>query len=86
MSRRRVVVTGMGMLTPLGNTVAETWAAILAGRSGIGPIETFDVTAYATQFGGGLKGFDVEQYIPQRDARRMDPFIQYGMAAGIQAF
>ncbi|MFT6916178.1 MAG: 3-oxoacyl-[acyl-carrier-protein] synthase II [Motiliproteus sp.] len=85
MSRRRVVVTGMGLLTPVGNTVKETWGNIVNGHSGIGPIEHFDVSSYSTNFGGSIKGFDVAAYMDPKDARKMDFFIQYGMAAGIQA-
>ncbi|MEH6472689.1 MAG: beta-ketoacyl-ACP synthase II [Halopseudomonas sp.] len=85
MSRRRVVVTGMGMLTPAGGTVKETWGNIVNGNSGIGPIEHFDVSAYSTTFGGSVKGFDATEYMNPKDARKMDLFIQYGMAAGIQA-
>ena len=66
MSRRRVVVTGMGMVSPLGNDVPSTWQGILAGRSGIAPIEHMDLSAYATRFGGSVKGFDVEQYLPAK--------------------
>jgi 3-oxoacyl-[acyl-carrier-protein] synthase II len=82
---RRVVVTGMGMVSPLGHTVAETWENILAGKSGAAPIETFDVSAFSTQFAASVKDFDISQYLPVKDARKMDPFIQLGMAAGIQA-
>ncbi len=82
---RRVVVTGMGILSPLGNTVGETWRGILAGKSGVAPIESFDVSAYSTRFSASVKNFDVEQYLPIKDARRMDLFVQFGMAAGIQA-
>ncbi len=85
MSRRRVVVTGLGMVTPVGNDVAQSWSNILAGRSGVGPIETFDVSAYATRFGAGLKDFDIARYLEPKEARKMDTFIQYGMAAAIQA-
>lgn len=85
MTRRRVVVTGMGMLTPLGNTVADTWDGILNGKSGIGPIEHFDASAFTTHFAGTIRNLDLEQYLSVKDARKMDPFIQYGMAAGIQA-
>ncbi len=85
MSRRRVVVTGVGMLTPAGNTVNETWGNVLNGNSGIGPIEHFDVSAYSTTFGGSVRNFDVADYMSPKDARKMDLFIQYGMAAGIQA-
>jgi len=85
MSRRRVVVTGLGMVTPLGNAVASTWEGILSGRSGIGPIEHFDVSAYATRFGGSIRNFDITRYLSAREARRLDVFVQYGMAAAIQA-
>ena len=85
MSRRRVVVTGIGMLSPLGIDVAQSWSGILAGKSGISSIEHFDVEAFATRFGGSVKGFDIEQYMPAKDARRLDLFIQYGLAAGLQA-
>ena len=85
MSRRRVVVTGLGMLTPLGNTVKETWDGIVNGKSGIAPIEHFDTSVYNTRFGGSVRNFDVSQYMSVKDARKMDYFIQYGMAAGIQA-
>ena len=85
MSRRRVVVTGMGMLSPLGVDVAQSWSGILAGKSGIGLIEHMNVDAYSTRFGGSIKNFDVEQYMPAKDARRLDLFIQYGLAAGLQA-
>lgn len=86
MTRRRVVVTGLGMLTPLGNTVDATWEGILAGRSGISMIDHFDTTAYPTRFAGLIRNFDIEPYMPAKEARRLDEFIQYGMAAGIQAF
>ncbi len=82
---RRVVVTGLGMVSPLGNTVATTWEGILAGRSGIATIEHFDVAAYTTHFAGNIRGLDIEQYMPGKDARRMDTFIQYGLVAAIQA-
>jgi 3-oxoacyl-[acyl-carrier-protein] synthase II len=84
-SKKRVVVTGLGMVTPVGNDVETGWRNVLAGRSGIGPIETFDVSAYSTRFGGGIKDFDVERYFDAKEARKMDTFIQYGMAAAIQA-
>ncbi len=85
MSRRRVVVTGKGMLSPLGNDVPSSWQGILAGRSGIGLIEHMDLSAYSTRFGGSIKGFDVEQYLPAKEARKLDLFIQYGLAASFQA-
>ena len=85
MSRRRVVITGMGMLSPLGNDVPSSWQGILAGRSGIGLIEHMDLSAYSTLFGGSIKNFDVEQYLPAKEARKLDLFIQYGLAASFQA-
>jgi len=84
-SRRRVVITGMGMLSPLGNDVPSSWQGILAGRSGIGLIEHMDLAAYSTRFGGSVKNFDVEQYLPAKEARKLDLFIQYGLAASFQA-
>lgn len=86
MSRKRVVVTGMGMVSPLGNTVAETWRGILAGQSGVGPITSFDPAPFTTTFSASVKNFEVEPYLAVKDARKMDPFIQYGMVAGIQAW
>jgi 3-oxoacyl-[acyl-carrier-protein] synthase II len=85
-SKRRVVVTGLGMLSPVGNTVDSTWDAIVAGQSGISLIDHFDTSAYATRFAGLVKDFNSEDYISRKDARKMDAFIQYGIAAGIQAF
>jgi 3-oxoacyl-[acyl-carrier-protein] synthase II len=75
----------MGMLSPLGNTVAATWENILAGKSGMAPIESFDVSAFSTRFSASVKNFDVSLYMPEKDARKMDLFVQFGMAAGIQA-
>ncbi|WP_372836297.1 beta-ketoacyl-ACP synthase II, partial [Pontibacterium sp.] len=85
MSRRRVVVTGLGMLTPVGNTVQDTWGNILAGKSGAANIEHFDASTFATRFSASVKGFDVSEYMSAKEARKMDLFIQYGMAAAIQA-
>ena len=85
MKGRRVVVTGLGLITPVGNTVEEAWRNIVAGVSGIAPITHFDTSAFPVKIGGSIKNFDVEAYISRKDARRMDPFIHYGMAAGIQA-
>tara|TARA_B100002019_G_scaffold29598_1_gene23557 strand:- start:1786 stop:3024 length:1239 start_codon:yes stop_codon:yes gene_type:complete len=85
LSRRKVVVTGLGMVSPLGNTVESTWSNLIAGKSGIGPITSFDVKSYSTRFGGSIKDLDVDKYIPTKDSRKMDPFIQYGLIAGIQA-
>ncbi|MEJ2760726.1 MAG: beta-ketoacyl-ACP synthase II [Gammaproteobacteria bacterium] len=86
MSKRRVVVTGLGLVTPVGNSVADTWRNITAGASGITPITHFDTTGFSVRIGGSIRGLDLEQYIPKKDQRKMDPFIHYGMAAGIQAF
>jgi len=79
-------VTGLGLVSPVGNTVAETWNAIVAGTSGIGPITRFDASALKVRIAGEVKGFDVGAYLTPKEARRMDVFIHYGMAAGIQAF
>ncbi|MBL8320020.1 MAG: beta-ketoacyl-ACP synthase II [Burkholderiaceae bacterium] len=85
MSRRRVVITGLGLVTPLGNTVAESWNRLLAGESGIANITRFDATPFACRFAGEVKGFNVEQYIPAKEARHVDTFIQFGLAAAVQA-
>ena len=82
---RRVAVTGVGVVSPVGHTAAETWENILAGKSGAAPIETFDVSAYSTQFSASVRDFDISPYLAPKDARKMDTFVQYGMAAGIQA-
>jgi 3-oxoacyl-[acyl-carrier-protein] synthase II len=84
-SKRRVVITGLGLVCPLGSTVADAWQAIVRGESGIGPITRFDVSAYPTRFGGAVRGFDVEQYMSAKEARRMDEFMHYGIAAGVQS-
>jgi 3-oxoacyl-[acyl-carrier-protein] synthase II len=85
MARRRVVVTGLGLISPVGNSVAEGWANLLAGRSGIANVTKFDASALACRFAGEVKGFNVEDYFPAKEARHMDTFIHYGMAASIQA-
>ncbi|MBK9520564.1 MAG: beta-ketoacyl-ACP synthase II [Rhodocyclaceae bacterium] len=85
MSRRRVVITGLGAVSPVGNTVDEAWTNVLAGRSGIGPITRFDASTFTSQIAGEVRGFDVTAYLTAKEARRMDLFIHYGMAAGIQA-
>ncbi|RLQ23122.1 beta-ketoacyl-[acyl-carrier-protein] synthase II [Seongchinamella sediminis] len=82
---RRVVVTGLGVVSPVGHTVAETWENILAGKSGAAPIEAFDTSAYTTRFSASVRDFDMSPYLAPKDARKMDTFVQYGMAAGIQA-
>ncbi|MGB0187062.1 MAG: beta-ketoacyl-ACP synthase II [Aequoribacter sp.] len=86
MKGRRVVVTGMGMVSPLGHNVKDTWNALLAGKSGAAPIETFATEAFSTTFSASVRGLDTDPYIPAKDARKMDVFVQYGMVAGIQAF
>ncbi|MCF2861368.1 beta-ketoacyl-ACP synthase II [Pseudoalteromonas sp. Cnat2-41] len=85
MAKRRVVVTGLGMLTPLGNDVASTWQGLLNGQSGIGPITHFDTTDFGTKFAGLIKDFDATDYMAKKDTKKMDLFIQYGIAAGLQA-
>ncbi|URI09256.1 beta-ketoacyl-ACP synthase II [Aquincola tertiaricarbonis] len=85
MTRRRVVVTGLGLVSPVGNSVAEGWANLVAGRSGIANITKFDASAMACRFAGEVKGFNIEDYIPGKEARHMDTFIHYGMAASMQA-
>lgn len=85
MSRRRVVITGLGAVSPVGNTVAEAWDNVIAGRSGIGPITRFDASTFTSKIAGEVRGFDVSEYLSGKEARRMDLFIHYGMAAGIQA-
>jgi len=85
LSKRRVVVTGLGIISPVGNTIPEAWDNLVAGRSGIARITRFDPTLFASQIAGEVKNFDVDQYINPKEARRMDTFIQFGMAAGIQA-
>ena len=81
----RVVVTGLGAVTPVGLDVGSTWQAICAGQSGAALIDTFDAEAFTTRFSCSVKGFSAEGYFPAKDAKRMDPFIQFGMVAGIQA-
>ena len=85
MSKRRVVITGMGMLSPVGNDVQSSWAAVCAGRSGIGPIDRFDATDYGTRIGGAIKDLDIEPYLSSKEARKLDAFIHYGLIAAQQA-
>ena len=85
MSRRRVVVTGLGLISPVGNDVATGWAHLLAGRSGIGPITKFDASAFASRIAGEVRDFDVSAYMPAKEARHFDTFIHYGIAASAQA-
>jgi 3-oxoacyl-[acyl-carrier-protein] synthase II len=84
--RRRVVVTGLGVVCPVGNTVEEAWSNLVAGKSGIGTITRFDAAAFACRFAGEVKGFDSAAYLPPKEARHMDTFIHYGLAAAIQAW
>lgn len=86
MSRRRVVITGLGIVSPVGNSVAQAWGNLIEGRSGIATIQGFDTTSLSVTFAGEVKNFDIEHYLPKKEAARMDTFIHYGMAAGIQAF
>ncbi|HEX4376318.1 MAG TPA: beta-ketoacyl-ACP synthase II [Steroidobacteraceae bacterium] len=85
MSKRRVVITGLGLVSPVGGNVADSWAAVLRGESGIGPITRFDVSSFPTRFGGAVRDFKVEDYMSAKEARRMDDFMHYGIAAGVQA-
>jgi 3-oxoacyl-[acyl-carrier-protein] synthase II len=85
MSKRRVVVTGMGIISPVGNDLASAWDNILKGVSGIVPVTHFDAAAYATRIAGQVKDFDPTQWVSPKDVKKMDPFIQYGIAAGTQA-
>ncbi|KVV37058.1 beta-ketoacyl-[acyl-carrier-protein] synthase II [Burkholderia territorii] len=85
MSRRRVVVTGLGLISPVGNNVADGWANLVAGKSGIATVTKFDASNLACHFAGEVKGFNAEDYIPAKEARNMDTFIHYGIAAGVQA-
>ncbi|MFO1349888.1 MAG: beta-ketoacyl-ACP synthase II [Gammaproteobacteria bacterium] len=85
MTKRRVVVTGLGAITPVGNGVAEAWRNILAGKSGVGPITQFDASDFSVRFAGNVKNFDPEHYIPRKEIKKMDTFIHFGMAAAIDA-
>lgn len=85
MAKRRVVITGLGMVSPVGLSVKESWENILAGKSGIAPITHFDASAFPTRFGGSVRGFDVTKYLAPKEARKMDPFIHYGIAAAVEA-
>lgn len=86
MSKRRVVVTGLGMLTPVGNSVEQSWSAVQSGQSGISTIDHFDTEKFSVKFAGLIKDFNAEDYMPRKEARKMDAFIQYGVAAAEQAF
>jgi 3-oxoacyl-[acyl-carrier-protein] synthase II len=85
MSKRRVVITGLGILSPLGNDLASSWDGIVNGRSGIGPITHFDASAFPTRISGEVKGFDPAQWIAPKDIKKMDPFVHYGVAASLMA-
>jgi len=85
LSKRRIVITGLGIISPVGLTVKESWENIKAGKSGIAPITSFDVSAFSARFGGTIKNFDAKNYIAPKDVKKMDPFIHYGMAASIEA-
>ncbi|MEO7062738.1 MAG: beta-ketoacyl-ACP synthase II [Dokdonella sp.] len=85
MSKRRVVVTGLGIVSPVGNDVASAWANITAGKSGIGPITHFDASTFPTRIAGEVRDFDPSEYVAAKDVKKMDPFIHYGIAASVQA-
>ena len=86
MSRRRVVVTGLGLVTPIGIGVNESWQNALQGKSGISKITKFDASNFASQVAGEVKNFDPAEFLPPKEIRRMDTFIQYGLVAGMEAF
>ncbi len=86
MSKRRVVITGMGIVSPVGNSINESWENILAGKSGINSLTNLDTQGQSVTFGGSIKNFEITDYLKPKDAKKMDTFIHYGMAAGIQAF
>ncbi len=85
MSQRRVAITGLGIISPVGSTVDDAWANIVNGKSGIREITKFDVSRFPTRFGGSVQGFDVNDYLAPKDARKIDVFIHYGIAASMQA-
>jgi 3-oxoacyl-[acyl-carrier-protein] synthase II len=85
MSKRRVVVTGMGILSPVGNDLDSSWEGIVNGRSGIGPITHFDASAFPTRIAGEVKNFDPSLWIAPKDIKKMDPFVHYGVAASMMA-
>jgi 3-oxoacyl-[acyl-carrier-protein] synthase II len=85
MSSRRVVITGMGIISPVGNDLETAWQNVVAGRSGIGPITDFDVSEFSTRFGGSIRDFDASQYVPAKELKKMDPFMHFGIAAASQA-
>ena len=85
MSKRRVVITGLGIVSPVGNDIATAWDNVVSGRSGIAKVERFDTLTFPVHFGGEIRNLDLEPFMTAKDARRMDPFMQYGVVAGIQA-
>jgi len=84
-SSRRVVVTGLGIVSPVGSTIESAWNDLSAGISGISRIQAFDPSEFSVQIAGAVKGFNADDYIPKKDQKKMDPFIHYGLGAGIQA-
>src|SRR5436190_12802685 len=86
MTKRRVVVTGLGIVSPVGNDIATAWRRVVDGQSGIGPITHFDTSAFATKIAGEVRDFDPTRWIAPKDVKKMDPFIHYGIAAGMEAF
>ncbi|MDD1650407.1 MAG: beta-ketoacyl-ACP synthase II [Methylococcaceae bacterium] len=86
MTKRRVVVTGLGAVSPVGLSAADSWESVLKGRSGIAPLDVFDVSEFSTRIGGSIRNFDITDYISDKEARKMDVFIHFGLAAGCQAF
>ncbi len=85
MSKRRVAITGLGIVSPVGNDIAAAWDSIVSGRSGIAKVERFDTTNFPVHFGGEIRNLELDRYMTAKDARRMDAFMQYGVVAGIQA-
>ena len=85
MSYRRVVVTGLGIVSPVGSTIDSAWENVCAGKSGISKIDVFDPSEFSVQISGAVKGFNADDYVPKKDQRKMDPFIHYGLGAGAQA-
>ena len=82
---RRVVVTGLGLISPVGNSISDAWDNVKAGKSGIGPIDIFDVSGFSSRIGGLIRNFDVSTIMSAKEARKLDPFIHYGLAASVQA-
>ena len=86
MSKRRVVITGLGIVSPVGSTLDSAWANVVAGNSGIGPVTRFDCSNFPVRFGGAVQGLNIDEYITPKEQRKMDPFMQYGVAAALQAY